>query len=133
MLVLDTEKELEEAVERVISWAKKELLYVGVGRTRIVFLTPSQKSVIKIPLSWDGMADNDWEYRTFTKNRKSGECVYAPCRPSSLLGFPVLLMRKLDLDIPPVDQLPDWAGCIDCFQVGLDKEGRLLAYDYGWN
>jgi hypothetical protein len=31
----------------------------------------------------------------------------------------------------PYSMAPSWAGEVDCGQVGYNKTGRLVAYDYG--
>ena len=32
----------------------------------------------------------------------------------------------------PYESLPGWAGFIDCGQVGKTKDGRIVAYDFGY-
>jgi hypothetical protein len=43
----------------------------------------------------------------------------------------ILIMEKVDPDdYPGWEHLPDWAKVIDCEQVGMTPDGRLVAYDF---
>lgn len=44
-------------------------------------------------------------------------------------GIPVLTMQAVKEHHAPYNQLPDWAGWVDCGQVGFTENGTLVAYD----
>lgn len=108
-----------------------KLKHLGSGRHRDVYLLPSGRNVIKIPSNTDGVGSNyreaqiRYNFDPWTGTERS----YARCR--LIPGTNYLVMELIDTDYDP-DCLPDWASCIDCGQVGLDRKGRFKAYDYGY-
>lgn len=100
--------------------------FLGQGRTRKVFRRGNV--VVKIPLNEKGFLDNAMEAGMYRKYGKKGDIVpYARCRLTRA-GF--LVMEY----VAPVARgfvAPDWAGFVDCCQVGHNSKGELLAYDYG--
>lgn len=100
----------------------------SAGSRRIAFRLP--RCVAKLPLSMDGVFANSLERRAFRQTlRGEAYCPVAACRVrTNADGIPILLMRTVD----PVTSslgLPDWTLSVDCGQVGLDRRGRLVAYD----
>lgn len=95
---------------------------VGYGRHRITFRL-NEKWVVKIPIHELGYSDNKYEYFKYTTNRES---IYAKCR--MING--VLIMEHVRPAVSYAN-LPDWVYDIDSLQVGYNKNGRLVAYDYG--
>lgn len=102
---------------------------VGEGRNRIAYLSPSGKTVLKVPKNEAGRIDNLVEHLRYTNYRKNG--IYAPCR--FLPGTDILVMEFVSqinwYDIPD-NEWPDWLHNIDCAQAGINKSGRILAFDY---
>lgn len=99
--------------------------YIGAGRNRIVFKSKSGKYVIKVPRNIQGSCDN------FFETRKTD------------FGFPVPKSRRIILDdfccviMEYVEHVsfkdtkaPSWVSWIDCGQVGHNRKGELVAYDY---
>jgi hypothetical protein len=109
--------------------------YIGSGASRAVF--KHHNYVIKIPHTCKGVFDNErerhlWMIRRYPYHR---EFSYARCR---LYGF-ILVMQYAHFPIPgktdgdgfvPYEHLPEWASFIDCQQVGYNRFGELVAYDY---
>lgn len=97
--------------------------YLGSGCQRRVLQRGNV--VIKIPYTKLGLESNKKEYHIY---KSSIERNYAPCR---LLSNNCLLMRfvnPLSMEDP---NLPSWAFELnDGPQVGEDKNGRIMAYDY---
>lgn len=99
--------------------------YIGRGRNRIVFKSKSGKYVIKVPRNIEGNGDN------FRETKKED------------FGFPVPKSRRIILDdfccviMEYVEHVsfkdrkaPSWVSWIDCGQVGYNRKGELVAYDY---
>lgn len=103
--------------------------YVGAGRHRRVIRRGNV--VIKIPYQFDGMDANRDEYFLYKHQlNKSKNVYYAPCR---LLSNGCLMMRFLKTKISNKQYylLPFWAtNMLDGAQVGYDKSGKLMAYDF---
>lgn len=100
---------------------------LGVGRNRVTFLLPSGKYVLKIPRNDSGVWDNHHEARL------SGTWNYARCKLVNLCGIWCLVMEYLNCETiyKEYDSLPDWTIGVDCCQVGYNRKGKLLAYDFG--
>jgi hypothetical protein len=107
--------------------------YLGSGRNRAVWRHGS--FVVKIPLNEKGEHDNYHEARISKSDTVSG-ISYARCR---LLGS-ILVMQYARYQGPasdsdgyiPAQNLPAWASYVDCQQVGYNKAGKIVAYDYGY-
>jgi hypothetical protein len=100
---------------------------LGVGRNRVAFLLPSGKYVLKVPRNDAGVADN------YHEARFGGTWNYAKCKLVNLCGISCLIMEYLDYEpiYEEYDLLPDWTMSVDCCQVGYNRKGKLLAYDFG--
>lgn len=96
-----------------------ELEFLGSGRHRSTFLLPSRKNVIKFPLTDRGFAANLKE-----ASRDNWPWPVARCK----LLQDLLIMEYIDLDFK--GNKPLWAEEIDCYQVGINKFGQYVAYDY---
>lgn len=134
--------------------AKMNFSYLGKGRHRLTFLSPSKKFVLKFPKFENGLWANQSEARkwkrTFGKpdNNNYG-VIYAPCR---LIQNTILLMTAVVkvygetegcdnarwsglvggvMNDGDAESLPRWAdNYVDSNQVGLLANGKLVAYDY---
>lgn len=103
--------------------------HVGEGRNRSAFLSPSGKNVVKVPLSTEGFEDNEREARYWKKQDAQFETTdkieLARCRL-----FGVFLVMEFVDDNVTIDEKPGWANYIDCEQIGKNRKGRIVAYDY---
>ncbi len=119
-----TEKIISDLIKYTIRRALlKYGLPIGIGRHRIVFR--DNDYVIKIPFSWSGI------HACYEELDTQGE-MFAKTSMDSLFceseGIPVVRMEYV---IPTGwSEKPDWTWSIDCGQVGLTKDGRLVAYDW---
>lgn len=104
----------------LIDSLSSEFEIIGEGRARIVFAHGNY--VIKAPKSLEGLEDNWWEADKSKISDKFCRC--------KLLGNVLLIMERVDTDIDR-SSLPSWAYGIDCQQVGINKFGKLKAYDFG--
>lgn len=126
---------LVELYKRFLNRCKK----FELGRNRCVFLMGS--FVIKLPWNDDGFADNDWEGSVSNDpDYHDSEIIqYARTRLAYVEDVPVVYMEHVTY--VPYDHLaviydgnpPDWVDFVDCQQVGYTKNGRLVAFDYGYN
>lgn len=107
---------------------------IGDGRNRRVFRHGNY--VIKLPLNNKGVDDNYHEASVWRKYGHSrGYINYARCR---LLGG-ILVMQYVgylgklsDKDgYIHLHNIPEWAYAVDCWQVGYNRFGNIVAYDYG--
>lgn len=118
--------------------AKFDLLkckYLGCGRNRIVYLLPSGKNVIKIPLSEAGENNNYDEAFRYSKRIERKSIPLARCR--MVKDTPYLIMEYV---IDPfaiqhrrkytLCNMPTWVEFVDCRQVGYTRQNKLVAYDY---
>ena len=99
---------------------------IGTGRHRVAF--GNDRVVFKIPKNDNGFHDNAWEFRKYLKRTKD-TLPLAKCRLIDIKNIPVLVM-ELVKPIPPKEKLPSWVDCVDCQQVGRNKNGDIVAYDY---
>lgn len=79
-----------------------------------------------------GLHDNWSESRTFQREHRKGvsevdneQMQFARCR---ILKNGWLVM--IYAEPIPYDEQPDWAGLIDCGQVGRTSKGKIVAYDF---
>lgn len=104
---------------------------IGYGRHRVVFRDGDY--VYKVPLSLEGVDDN---YREASGPEWSDDPEkFADCVIISCLGVDVLLMEYVEHAGWPSEPCPpelEWTWYIDCGQVGYTKDGRLVAYDWGY-
>lgn len=99
---------------------------IGCGRHRVVF--GNDRRVFKVPRNDYGFHDNAWEFRKFSL-RNDKTIPMARCRIIDINEIPVLVMELLETGIP-WRKLPDWATLVDGGQVGYDRNGNIVAYDY---
>lgn len=112
--------------------------YLGAGRHREVYLSPSQKFVVKFPRTYyeyqydEGARANESEYRIYRSGENNGpgrgDTKFARCR----LIKQILIMEYVDRKVD-FRSLPGWAHYIDCSQVGIARSGELVAFDYSSN
>lgn len=125
----------------------KGFAFLGEGNTRRVFLCPDKETVVKIPLGkWAESCNviEAYNYQLGLKNEDMPQI--APCSVERVRGGKVLFMERIaPMMTPsgfgsmssPEDQesflsgLPWWVNEIDCFQVGRDKTGKIVAFDAG--
>ena len=114
------------SVSKVVE--KYNLTYLGEGNTRQVYLTPSKNYVIKFGNDWC----NQSEAIAYERNREefNGPCRFARCKYISLDGVDCLIMEYIKPETKSWRFLLDWTSNIDCHQVGYDKRGKLVAYDF---
>lgn len=110
--------------------------YLSRGSTRLVY-TYTDKYVIKVPHTYGyhpefAQVSNDKEAWDFAKWGRKADPIYGIVRAwCKLLANGWLLMEA----VTPLDrwteELPDWASCVDCKQVGRARDGVIVAFDYG--
>lgn len=121
-----------------------DLVPLNSGSTRRVYHL-NKNWVIKLPLNGDGILGNLVEYISYKKYPVRR----AKCKLKFIKGMPCLLMEKVD-DILPTSyhnlsmttnqyskflkSLPAWVSNLhDGPQVGFNKDGKLVCYDYAYN
>jgi hypothetical protein len=105
---------------------------IGAGRNRVVWKMRGSH-VIKLPRCDSGITDNDWE------GSVSDPGFTARTRLIYIHDIPIVVMEYVeDVTLAQISEhlgLPagdiGWAGCFDSGQVGFNKSGTLLAYDWG--
>lgn len=103
----------------------KPLRFLGVGRSRAVFLMPSGRWVLKVPISDEGY----WHNQLEATKSKTDDWLYKWQKAKAKILKSGLLVMEYVTHVP-VGQQPDWASYVDCGQVGLTHDGRIVAYDY---
>lgn len=109
---------------------------VQQGRNRRVYIIGTY--VIKVPLNLNGVTDNDWEGSVSNGPKPSEWDVIYPKhkRLAWYRGIPILFMEFVRPALTKhitkrLGSVPKWVDRVDCGQVGFNKQGRLMAYDYG--
>lgn len=108
------------------------------GRNRATFVF--RNHVVKLPINFGGLGDNDWEGSVSNGPDQDDRysIQYARTRLYYVGELPVLFMER----VTPAGSVeienrlgfePEWVYSVDCGQVGFNKSGRLVAYDYGYN
>jgi hypothetical protein len=128
--ILKEDPSYQECINEIYKFFKlyeSQLKFIGEGRNRICYLHKGY--VIKLPKNIEGLFDNSYESRSFLiKDYPKARC--------KLLKQSILVMEYVrdyyDCGLES-SNLPDWAGFVDCMQVGLNKKNELVAYDYGRN
>lgn len=120
-----------------IRYMKRAVAAFG-GRNRNVFLLPGGY-VVKIPKNFHGIGDNDWE-GSVSNTKESIDDPYYVQYPKTRLVYKgdvaivfmefITPMSSKDI-ISRFGEEPDWVDSVDGGQVGVNKNGRLVAYDYG--
>lgn len=108
------------------------------GRTRCTFMFG--RYVVKLPITHAGVGDNDWEGSVSNGPDQNEEehVQYARTRMHYEDSIPVLFMEYVEWArtaeiVARLGHEPDWVGCVDCGQVGFNRAGKLVAFDYGLN
>lgn len=121
-------QKLLSILKQVIKEHEEKYEFLGKGGQRIVFLK-NKSTVIKVPLSFDGMLANESEARLYKKYKKNGEIPYAKCKLiTHAEGVSLLEMEWVDDRC--IDKYPKWSEFVDCQQIGYDRNGKLVAFDY---
>lgn len=121
--------------EEILKELHSKYEYLGSGLSRAVFKLKGNH-VLKFPLNPKGERDNDWEGSVCTNIGKSDpdeEVQYPNTRHFDIGGFICCVMEYVTPVTDTADvKLPDWVNNVDCTQVGYNKRGNLVAYDYGY-
>jgi hypothetical protein len=129
-------KKLDKFQQIQRQFIDRGLTHIGQGSGRAVYLSPSGMFVYKVPLHEFGLQANKREHQIYrhpeinhgylSKDR------VARCRlaPSGVLVME--LVRTVDSrGARLASNLPEWAYHVDSFQVGTNRAGQAVAYDYG--
>lgn len=132
------EENRDQVAERIIKKLKEKYTVLGVGRNRIVFLLKSGNYVLKFPLNDAGEGDNDWESSLETnKNDENNDLdfdvITHHTRWIEIEKFCCVIMEYIVPTTEKDNNLPNWCKSVDCGQVGYNKDGILMAFDYGIN
>lgn len=130
-------KAFQQVLKKLEARYAPRALEILEGRNRRVYVMRTY--VVKVPRNGDGIGDNDWEgsvsnYEQYPQG--DYQVQYARTRLMYVDDIPVVLMERVD-DISSkeiVQRLgrePRWVWSVDGGQVGFNKRGRLVAYDYG--
>lgn len=130
---------IDGAVKKLITRFAARTNEFDYGRNRITFMF--DKYVVKVPRNWDGVADNDWE-GSISNGANYGDpqhVQYARTRLAYWDDLPIVFMERVALaSVKEVEEHlgtapgeSDWTWSVDGGQVGFNRNGRLVAYDYG--
>lgn len=111
----------------------ERVAHLGSGSCRSVFSHhENQQCVIKIPRGKYGIFENLVEEILFSSD--SFRFPLARCRISKPLSdlyqIPILEMEYIKIGKLSLEPVPEWVFDVDSEQVGLDANGKLVAYDY---
>ena len=110
------------------------LQLMGQGRHRRSYLSASGKYVYKFPINVHGENANKEETTIYAADSEGNK---ARCRLIWVQSLPVVIMEVVTpwwLDKRGQgqngDRLPDWIWAYDGGQVGFNRKGKLVAWDY---
>jgi hypothetical protein len=122
-------KEYADKIKIVMN--DKGYKFIGEGRDRIVYKKEKSNYVVKVPIGEHGITANQNEADNYKRELKlikpSKDCLYAKCR---LVKSYLLVMEYVEPISYKHERFPDWGDFIDCGQVGITKDDRVVAYDY---
>lgn len=106
-----------------------------LGTSRATYI--GKNFVFKLPITMKGYGDNDNE-GSIVSIGKEGDDFYVPIARSKLLprvDIPIVVMEKIieitrDEIVDRFDKIPDFFSIVDSGQVGYNRKGRLVAFDY---
>jgi hypothetical protein len=107
---------------------RKGVKFLGEGNTRIVYLSKSKQFVFKVPKDDYGLSDNYGEAREYRK--RTGPFEHNQLARCMITHSGILVMELVE---PVKDNkvfLPLWVDFVDCQQVGYNRAGALVAYDW---
>jgi hypothetical protein len=116
-------------VEELNRFFKAKGKYLGSGRNRAVYQL-RKDYVIKVPINEDGFADNFNEDRAYHRRRNEPLAAARMVYADKSDGIPLLVMEYVE-PVKSFKDLPSWVYSIDSMQVGYNRKGKLVAYDYG--
>lgn len=118
----------------------RPLIYLGRGRNREVYRRGNY--VIKVPLNEEGIYDNEHEFLNQCREqsrRAGGDEVprNAMCRihPGGILVMQYAMFvgpKSDETGYISYEDGPSWMGYVDGGQVGYNRFGQIVAYDYGY-
>lgn len=136
-VLISLEEPDEDLLELHLRYARRAL-GIFTGRNRVTFVV-NDKIVVKLPRNAAGCADNDWEGSVSNTSESLNDPFWTQYPRTRLAFFkeiPIVFMEKIQplttsqiVDL--FGQEPDWVAGVDCGQVGINRFGRLVAYDYG--
>lgn len=116
---------------------KRRYKCLGIGLYRTAFAI-NTREVIKIPHGLDTEFHNRAEAEIYKHHGKFGGAFpKAACQPINVFGYPCLRMERVKPVTPQLYATMrrlreyEWIMSIDSGQVGFDKCGFLVAFDYG--
>ena len=129
---MSTDIDFETVIEAAAKEYGPSLTKNGSGSTRIVFRV-SPEMVLKIPRWPKAVSYNENEAKLARGEGKFPAEYCAPCELVDFMGVDCLLMEAvMPIDWADRHLRPTWANEMDDgAQVGIHKDGRILAYDYG--
>jgi hypothetical protein len=95
--------------------------------------------VVKLPRNFDGCTDNDWEGSVSNAPESRNDPLHVQYPKTKLVyvdDIPVVFMERIEsLTSRAIEERfghePAWVFSVDGGQVGVNRHGRLVAYDYG--
>ena len=106
---------------------KKHYFYAS-GSKRKAYISPDKSYIIKVPFNVTrlGLEENLEEFNIYSNSK---EYIYAKCELIENNWLKMEYVEPATLSIN--DDCPDWVSTIAETQVGYNRDGKLLAYDYG--
>jgi len=113
---------------------------VGEGRHRHVYGVNGHY-VVKVPADAAYRNINTAEWNIFRRRQRAGSKWSLPAEPAKccmvkIAGTKLLVMERLSSVCTPDNKRkprdwPKWVYRIDCCQCGKDRDGKVVAFDYG--
>lgn len=135
--ISDSAQNLRIVQERLHERYKERCVSMFEGRNRRVYVMRNGY-VVKVPLNLGGITDNDWEGSVSPASQISSDwqIQYPKTRLFHVEEIPIVLMEFVefageDKIVERFGRFPNWVYRIDGGQVGFNRLGRLVAFDFG--
>ena len=130
--VFPEDKNLKTFTYRLLEKLVNEYGYTKLpddGASRVCVVSHDKTHVLKLPKDLGGVFDNYREQLLYISAYNVGCDKFAEC----MIHGQVLCMEYVitDVDNYLIDDNREWIIMLDCEQVGLTDDNRLVAYDYG--
>lgn len=129
-------------LKRLQAWFRR-FEFLGRGRHKLTYAHPSGLLVMKIPCKPEGIFGIETEYLLYTRQKHKRNRRVADCHMRYVGGVPVLYMERVRVMADAgahgfyMSEEDDaraeaWVHDVDCSQVGMTWDGRIVAFDYGF-
>ena len=121
--------EMEKKLIKLYNIFNKRFKYLSSGRHRDVFISKTGKYVFKVPNCHSGICANDIEGSWFCDEYAHHKLFYINEIPIVIMEYLKEMDTETYLKLCKTEEY-DWINGIDCGQVGYNRKGDVVAFDW---